>query len=268
MKIYSIGTIGDYMNDSFASCCLTTHDIAYRMNTYSWWKWGKECPNCGLNTEIIVEPFQMYWLEGSELIGDFAGTKYTSHLLVQSKVIEFFKNNDYFAYYQDIVFHPNPFRKKRSKYPIVSYPYLGPEFRRVYPRFGVNMNHEKSRIKYSCCSVCGQIKGYDENYTDMDKKMYVIDEEEWNGLKMFKIFDIGSPINPATGIFLSEEGYDLLKKQGFTNWQCEEVGRIEKAGHGKMLPYREEASYDFWKPEEYVEPPKKKRSRKSVSKQK
>ncbi|MDR2344828.1 MAG: hypothetical protein LBE18_02070 [Planctomycetaceae bacterium] len=270
MKIYDIGTIGGYMNDSFAMCDYTLYEISHQMNTYSWWKWGSCCPNCDSVVDVEVVPLQLTWYEGSDLIGDFAGAgkDCTLNLLVQSKVIDFFERNNYFACYQDVFFHPYPFRKKRSKYPIVSWPYSGPDFKVVYPKFGVNMNLEKSGIKYEFyCSVCGQ-KTYDENYKlDFRKKMIVVDEEDWNGLKMFTIFDIGSPINPANGIFLSEEGYDLLKKQGFTNWHCSEVGRIEKAGHGKMLPYREKASYEFWKPEEYVEPlkietPKKKKKKK------
>ena len=60
---------------------------------------------------------------------------------------------------------------------------------------------------------------------------------------------------------------DLLQKQGFSNLRCIEVGRIEKAGHGKMKPYREQADYDFWKPDEYVPLPPKEKSKKRVKKQ-
>jgi hypothetical protein len=125
------------------------------------------------------------------------------------------------------------------------------------------MNIRKSEIQYkSYCSVCGA-KEYDENHRLIfDKKMIVIDEEEWNGLKMFAIFDIGYPINRARAVFLSEEGYELLMKQGFTNVYCQEVGRIEKAGTGKTMPYREETEYPYWKPNEYVEQLKKRRLRK------
>jgi hypothetical protein len=74
----------------------------------------------------------MFWFEGSELIGDIAGTgKSTTLPLVQSKIVEFFEHHDYFACYQDVVFVQNPFRSKISKYPMVPFPYSGPDFRRV-----------------------------------------------------------------------------------------------------------------------------------------
>jgi hypothetical protein len=106
------------------------------------------------------------------------------------------------------------------------------------------------------CSLCGY-KRYDPSHDlEFDRKMVVIDEEEWNGLRLFKIFDLISPIDWGyNSIFVSEEGRDLLLKQSFTNMRFREVGRIEKAGTGKMLPYREKTVYPYWKPEEYVESP-------------
>jgi hypothetical protein len=205
--------------------------------------------------------------EGSDRIGDFAGD--TIHTLVSIKALEFFECNDYFPCIQDVYFHPNPFRKKRSKYPIVPYPYSGLHFFRFYPKFGVNMNLEKSGIQNSVsrCFLCGQMTKWDENYERMFlEKRIVIDEEEWNGLRMFKIFDLGSPIKLTTDIYLSKEGRDLLMKQGFSNVVCEEIGCIKKAGHGKILRHREIGKYPYWKPETYVEPPPTKRTRKSSTK--
>jgi hypothetical protein len=269
MKFYFLGTIGGYMNSEYAGAMPAEGKDFYTPNSFTWWKWGRGCPNCHVTSDIPVEPYQMQWIEGSEVIGDFAGSsQYCWDLLVQQKVVDYFTQNNYFANYKDVVFVPNSFRKKKSKYPIVPYPYVGPPFYVVLPRYGVHLNDEKSQIdREISCSVCGCVH-YNTWKTNDFWSNLIIDEEEWNGLKMFGIFEFGKFLEPSCGVFLSEEGYDLLKKQGFTNWQCKEVGRIEKAGHGKMLPYREKASYDFWKPDEYVEPPKKKRSRKSVSKQK
>ena len=98
-------------------------------------------------------------------------------------------------------------------------------------------------------------------------KDLVIDEEEWNGLKIFGLFEFGSLLRPSILTCVSEEGCDLLLKQGFTNTKFVEIGRIEKSGHGKMKSHRELADLDFWKPEEYVPPPpKRKRTKKTNTK--
>jgi hypothetical protein len=268
MKFYFLGTIGGLMNSEYASCMPAEAKDFYTHNSFAWWKWGKVCPNCGVNVQRPIVPYQMQWLEGNEIIGDFAGSgKYCWHLLIQQKVADFFTQNNYFAYYKNVSFISYTPLKK-SKYPIVPLPYVGMSFYAVLPQYGVCLNDEKSQIdRKLSCSVCGHIQ-YNIWKTNDFWSNLIIDEEEWNGLKMFGLFEFGKFLEPSSGVFLSEEGYDLLKKQGFTNWQCKEVGRIEKAGHSKMLPYREKSSYDFWKPEEYVEPsPQKKRTRKSVTKQ-
>jgi hypothetical protein len=264
MKFYFLGTIGGCMNSKYASVMQAEAKDFYTPNSFTWWKWGRDCPNCEVTSDIPVEPYQMQWMEGSEVIGDFAGDGVPCwHLLVQQKVVDYFTQNDYFANYKDVFFHPCSFRAKKSKYPIVSYPYVGPPFYVVLPKYGVRINDDKLRAdRELSCSVCGSVH-YNMCDTNDFWSNLIIDEEEWNGLKMFGLFEFGDFFEPSSGVFLSEEGYDLLKKQGFTNWQCKEVGRIKKAGHGKMLPYRERASYDFWKPEEYVEPPKKKTKRRT-----
>lgn len=130
-------------------------------------------------------------------------------------------------------------------------------------RYGVNLNREKSEIRFNPpCKLCGY-PTRDSDAKPNFMKDLVIDEEEWNGLRLFFILDFGYPLEKQNNLlYVSEEGHDLLLKQGFTNLRMIEAGRIEKAGHGIMKPYREQADYDFWKPEEYVEPlPKPKRKR-------
>jgi hypothetical protein len=261
MKIFKLTTQGGYLNNSFAACRLGDWVESHQPNKLSWWKWGNVCPNCRTTVEILVEPLQMRWIEGSALIGDFVGSgPYTNHLLVQQKVIDFFNHHDYFSTYHNVEFLANPPispRSRKPRYPIVPTPYTGPKLINIRAKYGVHFNLEKTGIKYELmCSLCGY-KNYDPSHDlDLDKKMIVIDEEEWNGLRSFKIFDMTLPIaGEAHPVYVSEEGRDILLKQGFTNMWFREVGRIEKAGTGKILPYREKTVYPYWKPEEYVESP-------------
>jgi hypothetical protein len=258
MKIYSIKTQGGYLNDSFAGCALGEWVESYQPNELTWWKWGDVCPNCDTTVEKPIEPLQLRWFEGSTLIGDVVGSGESAiNILVQQNVIDFFNHHDYFATYHDVEFLTNPPvspRSRKPRYPIVPTPYTGPKLMNIRAKYGVHLNLEKTGIKYDfMCSLCGY-KRYDPSHSlELKKKMVVIDEEEWNGLKLFKIFDLINPImKNNNSVYVSEEGYDIMLKQGFTNILFREVGRIEKAGTGKMLPYREETVYPYWKPEKYV----------------
>ena len=271
MKVYMLGTIGEWFDDSFAMCSMGCPDGEYCVGSYrpSWWKWDDSCPKCGLRvatTRLI--PWKMEWKEGSNCIGDFAGySPPCRELIAQRKVIDFFHNNNFFINEFETVFKevppPSP-RSRKPRYPIVfTMPYEGPPFWGITPRYGVHFNVEKSRNKLlSSCSVCGRTEFRRFPWRDE----LVIDEEEWNGLKLFGLFACNSMLSPGEILFLSEEGHDELLKQGFTNLKCEEVGRIEKAGHGKMRPYREQADYDFWKPDEFVPPPPKEKPKKRTKK--
>jgi len=279
MKIYMLGTVGGLFDDTFAACRMGSTDGTTYMhqNHLHWWRWGNACPHCRMNAMVRIVPWQLEWYEGSDRIGDFAGyTVPCWEMLAQKKVIDFFRHNDYFVNVFETVFKavppPTP-RSRKPRYPIVSTtPYEGPPFWGFSPQYGVHMNDEKShKTRLSSCSVCGNVE-YVTKYDAMDEskceypwKDFVIDEEEWNGLKLFGVFELDNLLKPGNGVFLSEEGYDLLMKQGFTNVKCVEVGRIEKAGHGNMKPYRAQADYDFWKPDEYVpQPPKTKPKRRTV----
>ncbi len=279
MKIYMLGTIGGWDNSSFACCCgggpggyyLRNGEVVELAVGYApWWQWGRDgCPNCRIACWLNIAPWPMTWMEGSERIGDLGGTGFPCwDMIAQKEVIDFFRKNGFFIKEFETFFEEVPPPSPRSRKPrdsvVCTTPYEGPPFWRFSPRYGVNINEEKSqKIRKLSCSVCGNII-YDTEKEYFWNK-FVVDEEEWNGLKLFGIFEFGSLLSPGDGVFLSEEGYDLLMKQGFTNVKCVEVGRIEKAGHGKMKPYREQADYDFWKPDEYIPPPpveNKKRTKK------
>ena len=271
MKFYSLETIGGLMNSEFAFCMFSDLVKTHKPTSPSWWKWGDSCPNCDRSIVTLIKPLRMKWYEGSERIGDFACE---GPLLCQEKVVKFFHETNFYVRYTDVEFTPVPPPSPKSRkpnYPIVSStPYTGPDFFGIFPKYGVHLNDEKSGIvRELSCPVCGNVcyDMFQKEYPSDWWKDLVIDEEEWNGLKLFGLFAFGSFLSTGYGVFLSEEGRDLLMKQGFTNLKCEEVGRIEKAGHGKMKSYREQADYDFWKPDEYVPspPPKdktKKRSKK------
>jgi hypothetical protein len=273
MKIYFFGTQGGYMNNSFAACNLRDWAESHQPNNLPWWKWGDVCPNCNTSVEELIEPLQMRWLEGSTLLGDVAGSgDTTNHLLAQQNMIDFFNQHDYFVTYHDVEFLVNPpvsSRSRKLRYPIAPTHYTYSKLMNIRAKYGVHFNLEKTGVKYEfMCTLCGY-KRYDPTHDlDFDKKMIVIDEEEWNGLRLFKIFDLILPIGcMSNAVYISEEGRDLLLKQGFTNMRFREVGRIEKAGTGKMLPYRETTIYPYWKPDEYVEPPiqpKKKKTQKKI----
>ncbi len=263
MKFYRLEAIGGLTNSDFAFSMVTDFIDAYKPNSLSWWRWGTECPQCGTSCWTLIEPLQMKWWEGSEQIGDFACS---CPILAQHKVVDFFHKNDFFIKYTDVEFIPVPPpspKSRKPKYPIVfSTPYVGPEFFGVFPKYGVHLNDEKSDLfRKSNCSLCGDVR-YDLFRKANPWEDLVIDEEEWNGLKLFGLFELDNLLFPSQSIYLSEEGHDLLMKQGFTNVKCVERGRIEKAGHGKMKPYREQADYDFWKPDEYIPlPPKEPKKR-------
>ena len=260
MKLYMLGTVGGLGNDSFAVCDMgcPNGEFYVGQNQLSWWRWGCVCPQCGMNATTRLVPWKMTWQEGSDRIGDLAGYDVPCwSVIAQKKVIDFFHTNDFFVNVYKTIFQevpPQSPRSRKSRYPIVdTTPYEGPSFWGISPQYGVHFNIEKSRNKcLSSCSVCGNIQ-----YRKYPWNNLVIDEEEWNGLKLFGVFGCGQLLTPGNGVFLSEEGHDELLKQGFSNLKCVEVGRTEKAGHGKMKPYREQADYDFWKPDEYILPPSK-----------
>jgi len=274
MKIYMLGTISGFHDDAFASCEESGPFATYYQQgkaveiTIEYPSWGERCPKCGLGTWIDATPCPMTWREGSEHIGDFAGLEVPCwNLLAQKRVLDFFRENDFFVKECEIFFKevppPSP-RSRKPRYPIVpTTPYEGPPFWRIRPLYGAHFNEEKSRkTRLKNCSFCAYIE-----YKQYCWNRIVVDEEEWNGLKLFGVFEVWGRFTPGRGIFLSEEGHDELLKQGFSNLRCVEVGRIEKAGHGKMKPYREQAHYDFWKPDEYVPPPPKEKPKKRVKKQ-
>jgi hypothetical protein len=270
MKIYDFATQGGYLNNSFAGCDYGDWVESHQPNELPWWKWGDVCPNCNTTVEKPIEPLQLRWFDGSALIGDVVGSgESTINILVQQNVIDFFNHNDYFATYHNVEFLINPpvsLRSRKPRYPIVPTPYTGPKLMNIRAKYGIHLNLEKTGIKYEfMCNLCGY-KRYDPSHRlELKNNKIVIDEEEWNGLRLFKIFDLIHPIiKDNNSVFVSEEGRDLLLKQGFTNMRFREIGRIEKAGSGKMLPYREKTVYPYWKPEEYVEPPvqPKKKTRK------
>ncbi|GHT14308.1 hypothetical protein FACS1894170_11210 [Planctomycetales bacterium] len=266
MKIFMLGTISGFDDNTFASSeqgC-AGGELVVCPNNLSWWRWGNVCPHCGMNAMQDIVPWKKRWREGGENIGDFAGTEVPCwDVLAQKKVIEFFLKNDYFVNTFETVFLevPSPSLKSRKPHnPIVcTTPYEGPPFWGLRPRYGVHINDEKScKTRLSSCPVCGHIvyhARYDINESKCEYfwKDFVVDEEEWNGLKLFGVFEFGRLLTSGDGIFLSEEGYNSLIKQGFTNVRCVEVGRIEKLGTAIRKPYRETADYDFWKPDEYVE---------------
>lgn len=275
MKIYMLGTIANpwKSNPPFATCSMGCPNGEFVVGSYrpSWWHWDDRCPKCGLNIATTrLVPWKMEWEEGSDCIGDFAGYSAPCwYPIAQRKVIDFFHNNNFFINTFETVFKavppPSP-RSRKPRYPIVfTTPYEGPPFWGIAPRYGVHLNEEKSqKTRLSSCSVCGCLQ-YERNLWDSWRKI-VVDEEEWNGLKLFGVFELGSMLTPGDGVYISEEGYDELMKQGFSNLRCREAGRIEKAGHGKMKPYREQADYDFWKPDEYVPPPPKEKPIKQTKK--
>jgi len=287
MKIYMVGTIGGFNDNSFAACMGSGPFATYLSNGIPvelsiqyppWWRWEDGgCPSCRLPGWSEVTPWPMTWYEGSDCIGDFAGMEVPHwDMIAQRNVVTFFQKNDFFIKIYETFFEevspPSP-RTRKPRYPIVcTTPYEGPLFWRFSPLYGVHINEEKSQKKrLSSCSVCGVIhydtdKIFDDDEGDYFWQNFIIDEEEWNGLKLFGVFEFGRLLTSGGGIFLSEGGHDELLKQGFTNLKCVEVGRIEKAGHGKMKPYREQADYDFWKPNEFVPPPSKEKTKKRAKK--
>ncbi|GHT27806.1 hypothetical protein FACS18942_07580 [Planctomycetales bacterium] len=259
MKIFILGSIGGFASSQYAACYVQDWEHAHCPNNFPWWKWGAVCPACHIASEIERVPWQMRWLEGSNKIGDVAASGLPCwNMIVQRKVLEFFCANDYFVNCSPVEFEqippPSP-RSRKPVYPCVpTTPYIGPSFWGIRPRYGVHINNEKShKVQISKCSVCGHIR-YDTT-EEYFWNNFVVDEEEWNGLKLFGIFEFGRLLMPGDGLFLSEEGYELLLHAGLTNIKCQEVGRIEKLGTGIRKLYRETADYDFWKPEEYVELP-------------
>lgn len=115
MKFYELGTIGGYLNSTFAACHLTYWVDAHVLSSNPRWKWGPFCPACKINSEEVKIPLQMRWFEGCDVIGDFIGSgEYTHHVLVQKRVVEFFDTHDFFAIYEDVEFAVEPPISPRS----------------------------------------------------------------------------------------------------------------------------------------------------------
>lgn len=93
------------------------------------WSDGYVCKPCGNTTERLIEPLQIEWNDGTEVIGDFSWCGYTA--IVLDPVKSFLKKNGFDAKYGKVdVMRPTA----KAKRPSVSFPYEGPKLLWLIPK--------------------------------------------------------------------------------------------------------------------------------------
>jgi hypothetical protein len=178
------------------------------------WTPGSVCKKCGLGSSVLIEPLQIEWDPGTEMIGDFSWCGYTC--IVTAAVRRFLEEAVFECRFGKVQVMP-PMEK--TKMPRVKYPYSGPPVSWLMPTTYVQLNESRSGIKLaSDCPQCDQ-----KDYT-FKREGLVIDNKNWSGERIFRIKQFGK----SDATFITEAGLDTLIKRGFTNICPSLAGSIEQ----------------------------------------
>ena len=176
------------------------------------WTSGVLCKNCEQPTSNLVEPLQIEWGPGSDIVCSFSWCGYVAavkestglHLLERG----FECNLGEVAYVRP---------RTDSKKKIIPYPYSGPKLNWLMPTGRIPLNEKESGVDLIVdCNDCEQRK-----YTFKTKGI-VIDKERWLGEKLFCI----EQFSRSRAMFVTEEAVAILQQRMATNIAFSEAGVI------------------------------------------
>jgi hypothetical protein len=178
----------------------------------TWSDGATTCKVCGKHNQVLIEPLQIEWEDGSVNIGDFSWCSYTA--IVLDPVKKWLLDNRFEARFGRVEVK-KPTGKARM--PRVAFPYKGPNLNWMIPSAAVRLDEERSGIeKISDCPACGQKR------TKFTRERIYISRRDWNGQKLFRIEQNGK----SSAMFVSEEAANLLRQTGFSNYVLVPAGEI------------------------------------------
>lgn len=175
----------------------------------------KECLMPIIGKPYFVEPYQIEWQVGSDLIGDFSWVRCDYNILIREKVKNFLQERVFECGFgkTEIV----PPERKRKKVRRVEYPYEGENLYLLLAKKSLNLDIKKTGLKVKLdCKVCGNLMH------TFQRDGIVIPKNEWSGEKIFNITQFGSVIT-----YVTEDGLQEILSQNFSNFGYREVGVIE-----------------------------------------
>ncbi len=173
------------------------------------------CDKCLMpivNKPFHIEPYQIEWEDGSDIIGDFNYDFY--NIVINEKVKKYLQEKEVECNLGKIEILPPESKKKKVKR--VEYPYKGPNLYLLTPKKSLNLDIEKTGLKVKLdCKKCGNLL----YHFKMDG--VIIPNKNWNGEKIFKINQFGSII------YITEDFLKDILPQNFSNFGYKEAGIIE-----------------------------------------
>lgn len=189
------------------------YDYAGIAHRGTWSKSTGICPNCGQHGQHLIEPLQIEWEPGSDMIGDFSWCGFT--FAVKENAKQFFIQNRFECNFGKVEIQKLSTKRRGRK--IVPFPYKGPKIHWVMPYKHINLDNEKSALEIkSDCKVCNRL------VYKFQLDGLLIPKSEWHGEKMFNITQYGD-----TPTYISEDALQEILSQDFTNFNYSKAGIIE-----------------------------------------
>lgn len=181
----------------------------------SWTPGGDLCKACQYTPQTHAEPLLVEWEEGSDVIGDFSWQGST--MIVLDRVKTFLERNNFECRFGVVQVVPLS-EKVKKKAVRVPFPYDGPTLSWLIPTEQIPLDEEPSGVTLqSECPQCGN-KEY-----SLRREGIVISRKALSNRKMFRITQFGK----SKATFVTQSAADLLREVGFTNFHCNEAGRVE-----------------------------------------
>ena len=167
---------------------------------------SQACEECAIGTKA-VEPLQVAWESGSDLIADVTWTSGSFHMLVREHVKLFMEERGFNCVFSDKLEHMHSeFLRKRQKH--VKLPYTVPKLYWLRCEDFVSLDREHAHVRLrSVCPKCGS----EDNALSWENNF--IRKEEIGDKKIFKIRDYGR----FECKMITEDAYNELLSQNFTN---------------------------------------------------
>ena len=178
------------------------------------WSEGYLCKHCGLSTEENIEPLQIEFEPGSEVIGSFLWSGYTC--VVIDAIRDFMEEHDFGCKFGTVeVLKPTTPLRKRKRVP---FPYKGPKLHWLRPQAILSLDESRSEIRRQIdCPDCKQV------LYEFKRSGLVLPKAEWNQEKIFFL----KQYSKNKICYIVEPALKMLISAGFTNLGHREVGVIK-----------------------------------------
>jgi hypothetical protein len=186
------------------------------------WTRAGLCELCGSQLSRLVEPLQITWDEGSDVIGDFSWCGYT--MVITDRVKSALCEAGYPCRFGKVEVIPYPYEQSKRKRQ-VPYPYNGTGLHWLMARDHIRLDEKESKVKLEAdCVLCKE-----KRYT-FKREGIVIDEPAWGSQHIFEI----EQFDPSGAAFVTEQGLEVMLVNRFTNLAHPEAGVIRGTGRAKM----------------------------------